>query len=447
MQALKLKDRRPETSVPEIRNDRSAVENFWFHNKTNKKPWKLAPLSPAEHGFINISERELVVLFFKNDLLKRVLLSLVRMDFPTATSHVDIDQWLRDKEPGYLIRRFLAHIGRDQQDPSTPMPKSKEERRRLKSHKGAVRLLSLEEIRQHVGFVRDYENLDLNTYQERGYVALGSIKTDGFKVQLLAYKLKELQCARYKRLPEHRLPPRITSTVAGVDYFLTEIRNTIRTGDDVTRIWDCNGDEIKILGIDLGQAFVVGVSAILPDQGDQEQQIFYNLAVSHKAVYQPTLKFRHWSEQQKRAIPPGREESLADVESSLPPLRGPDADFQQHARALGECGQQLDTFYNGSEQRYKRHKFDAKKARDEEFARITDGILRMVGGSIGERRDPGNKVAIGVGLGQFQSSSGLSSLHSSFLTYFLAKVRLYSRCAMTYETYLNIVADAFILVL
>ncbi|KAF9935983.1 hypothetical protein BGZ70_006837, partial [Mortierella alpina] len=117
------------------------------------------------------------------------------------------------------------------------------ERKRLKSHKGAVRLLSLDQIRHHVGIVRDYENLDLTTYHERGYVALESIKTDGFKVQLLAYKLKELQCARYKRLPEHRLPPRLTSIVAGVDYFMTEIRNIIKTGDDVTRIWNCNGDE------------------------------------------------------------------------------------------------------------------------------------------------------------------------------------------------------------
>ncbi|KAF9570266.1 Rad2 nuclease [Mortierella alpina] len=279
--ALKLKERRPETFVPEIHVNLSAVENFLVCNKANKKPWKLAPLSPVEHGYINISERELVQIFFKNDLLKRVLLSLVRIDFRSANSHVDVTDWLRDKEPGYLIRRFIAHLGKDEQDPSTPVTlKTKEERRRLKSYKGAVRLLSLDEIRDHVGVVRDHDNLDVTTYQERGYVALGSIKTDGFKVQLLAFKLKELQCARFKRLPEDRLPDRLTSTVAGVNYHMKEIRNVVKTGEDVTRIWNCDGEEIKVLGIDLGQAFVVGVSAILPDQGDEEQQVFYNLAVS-----------------------------------------------------------------------------------------------------------------------------------------------------------------------
>ncbi|KAG9066255.1 hypothetical protein KI688_001476 [Linnemannia hyalina] len=33
---------------------------------------------------------------------------------------------------------------------------------------------------------------------------------------------------------------------------------------DVTQLWSCDPKSIKILGIDLGQAFVVGASAILP---------------------------------------------------------------------------------------------------------------------------------------------------------------------------------------
>ncbi|KAG0195583.1 hypothetical protein BGX28_001059, partial [Mortierella sp. GBA30] len=42
---------------------------------------------------------------------------------------------------------------------------------------------------------------------------------------------------------------------------------------------------------------------------------------------------------------------------------------------------------------------------------------------IGERKDPGNPVLIGVGLGQFKSTGRLSSLHSSFLAYFVPLVR------------------------
>jgi hypothetical protein len=59
-----------------------------------------------------------------------------------------------------------------------------------------------------------------------------------------------------------------------------------------------------------------------------------------------------------------------------------------------------------------------------EFQLIADQLLKIVGGGIGFRYDPSKPVLIGVGLGQFSTSSGLSSLHSSFLTYFIQKVSI-----------------------
>ncbi|KAG9067030.1 hypothetical protein KI688_012942 [Linnemannia hyalina] len=41
------------------------------------------------------------------------------------------------------------------------------------------------------------EWLDPVTYAEKGYVLKGSIKTDGLRIQLLAFKLRELQDIRY----------------------------------------------------------------------------------------------------------------------------------------------------------------------------------------------------------------------------------------------------------
>ncbi|KAG0195025.1 hypothetical protein BGX33_004499, partial [Mortierella sp. NVP41] len=126
------------------------------------------------------------------------------------------------------------------------------------------------------------------------------------------------------------LPPRITSTLGGTDYYLSEIRNVVSTSEDIAKLWDCAPEQIKILGIDLGQAFVVGASALLPSreppgkpqgreldststefllshvEGAVEDLMakkpptrFYNLAVKQKAVYQPTLKHRRWLEQRK----------------------------------------------------------------------------------------------------------------------------------------------------
>ncbi|KAF9136546.1 hypothetical protein BG015_003094 [Linnemannia schmuckeri] len=38
-------------------------------------------------------------------------------------------------------------------------------------------------------------------YTAKGYLLQGSIRSDGLETQLVAYKLKELQSARFKRLP------------------------------------------------------------------------------------------------------------------------------------------------------------------------------------------------------------------------------------------------------
>ncbi|KAF9176116.1 hypothetical protein BGZ51_001685, partial [Haplosporangium sp. Z 767] len=111
--------------------------------------------------------------------------------------------------------------------------------------------------------------------------------------------MNELNAIKYRRLSPEKLPPRITSTLGGADYFLTEIRNVVAREEDVQELWGCDPEQIKVLGIDLGQAFVVGASAILPSSlqpgtkhglvpiisGTSEDQVpltkptkFYNLA-------------------------------------------------------------------------------------------------------------------------------------------------------------------------
>ncbi|KAF9175992.1 hypothetical protein BGX20_003887 [Mortierella sp. AD010] len=73
----------------------------------------------------------------------------------------------------------------------------------------------------------------------------------------------------------------------------------------------------------------------------------------------------------------------------------------------------LDKFYNGKKYTFKKHKKMAKRARHEEFHKLADSLLRMVDGSIGEKKEE-DIVAVGIGMGQFTSSSTSSSLHGSF---------------------------------
>jgi len=182
---------------------------------------------------------------------------LALQDNTHATSIVDIDTWISGKEPGVIIQNFVCAVA----------SQGLTSRQRKKAgHRAAVKMFSLDEIRSHLDVVKS-PLLVPARYKERGYVLRGSIRTDGFRVQLLGFKLRELQDVRYRRLDESRLPSRLTSTVGGVDYYLQEIRNVITSKEDVERLWpSARVEDIKTLTLDMGQACLVGAFAHLPHE-------------------------------------------------------------------------------------------------------------------------------------------------------------------------------------
>ncbi|KAG0346723.1 hypothetical protein BGZ54_005111, partial [Gamsiella multidivaricata] len=375
-----------------------------------------------------------------SDTLKAKLQSLHgAKDYRPALS--DMSYWLANQAPGYLLTTLITDVGLGHKKRRMPG---------ISKSFNNLATPSLAEIKEHLRIIQN-EDFDPRTYKERGYVIRGSIRTDGFRLQLTAFKLKELLSVRYRRHPTDILPSRITSTVGGVDYYLTEVRNVVKTKQDVAVLWDCEPEKIKILGLDLGQAFVVGASALLPEktlddmkksvslengkprndsynpeqacvtgasmprskesfhqqnsavgteQPDNDNdteasarssQVFYNLAVKQKAVYQPTFKFRRWLEERKRSIPLGAAKSISNIESELPALRGKDASVEKYVAGLAGVKEQLDEFYNKSAT-FKKHQWDARKAREAEFDIIADRLLNMVGGSLGRQRDEEDKV-------------------------------------------------------
>lgn len=347
----------------------------------------------------------------------------------------DMLDWLGDKELGYLIKKLMADLN---------LEKLSKWKRGKAGYKGAIKLNSINEIRNHLYLLKEKMTFDPHQYSQKGYALHGSVRTDGHRLQLLAFKLKELQSVWYRQLPETKLPPWLTLTVGGIDYYLTEIRNIIKTKEDVSRLWPhCNPIDIQILGFDLGQAFVAGVSTLLPSStalavstdltpssnAAQDSQIFHNLTTSQKAISQPTLKHRHWMEGQKRIMPPGTSASIQEIESDFPPLCGEDLSVISYLKDLEQVRDQLDEFYNGNNMLFKKHKWDATRAKEEEFRLIANHVLKLVGGSIGRKQDPKSMVIIGIGLGQFSSDSGLSLLHETFMVYFVQLV-----CSSSHST-------------
>ncbi|KAG0356675.1 hypothetical protein BGX24_006357, partial [Mortierella sp. AD032] len=258
-----------------IRDDSSAVENFLFFNKLTSNSRRIVPLTSSQQPFLSFSERELGLFFWKRDVLKEMLLRLAQQDDTPLYTTNDLETWIGSKEPGFIIKRFLCDTGAE----------GLTSRQRKKAgHRAAVKMWSLDEVRMHLEQFKkkkerkgkkavkdkeDDEEEEFNpvTYDQKGYVSRGSIRTDGFRIQLLAFKLRELQAVRYRHLEERLLPDKLTSTIGGTDYYLPEIRNVITCKEDLERFWPgIRAETINTLTLDGGQACVIGAFAHLPDE-------------------------------------------------------------------------------------------------------------------------------------------------------------------------------------
>jgi len=405
----------------------SAIENFQRLNKLTGNRYKVAPMSSMEDGFITLSELDLIHIFCKDQDLKCLLQQLAAPEFTSMPkpSEADLVAWISDKEPGFLITKLLTDVGTYHDH----------EVKKQHGYRRNTTTFSPTSMRDHLSAIRQ-KDFSLGDYRENRYVLRGSIKTDGFQLQLLAFKTKVLHSVKYRRLDESRLPPRISTTVGGTDYYMTEIRNVIQSAEDMTRLWNSKPEEVKVLEIDLGKAFVVGACALVPTKdGDKDEVRTLNLAVNQRAVYQPVFKHRRWAEHKKSQTTSGSV-SIKEIEGDLPPLRGSDADVEGYVTKVKDVEPALVKFYSDDDREsWKRHKFDFKKAFDEEFRVVADSLLRMVGGTCSAPRHEDNKVLIAIGLGDFGSNGKLTSLHSSFCRYFVGLVRCRHGKELCYTTF------------
>ncbi|KAG0228306.1 hypothetical protein BGW42_002298 [Actinomortierella wolfii] len=308
-----------------------------------------------EDGFMTFSENELALFFLKDSSLNMEFTKLTGRSQAAFAQYEITEGWLPYVEPGQIIRHFVADLAVD----------GLSKRQLGKAGvKAAIKFPSLLEIRNHINSLRG-PSFDPRTYSQKGYILRGSIKTDGHRLFLLAFKLRELQSVRYRRYEFYILPNFRTATISGTDSYLTEVRNVVKTEQDMIDLWGLQrnqADQITYLGIDLGQACVVGACALLPPgkepmpmkrrahrgrekrgkrkkgsistkkkkkkkekgkekekekeekntrnddnnqpvaslQEPREGARFLNLAVKQKAAYQPTLQHRRWLEMQKR---------------------------------------------------------------------------------------------------------------------------------------------------
>ncbi|KAF9175896.1 hypothetical protein BGX21_010697 [Mortierella sp. AD011] len=81
----------------------------------------------------------------------------------------------------------------------------------------------------------------------------------------------------------------------GNNVYLKEARIVLSSKEEVRSIFGSDGSDVNMLAIDLGETFTVAASAYMADWPNE----YHDLTVKRKALYQPTLRFRAWSEREK----------------------------------------------------------------------------------------------------------------------------------------------------
>ncbi|KAG0264637.1 hypothetical protein DFQ27_001089 [Actinomortierella ambigua] len=95
--------------------------------------------------------------------------------------------------------------------------------------------MTIADIRQHL-LTLAHPDFNATTYHEHGYVLNGTLKSDGHLLQFGAFKLHEPLAARLRRLPDERMPSSWISTLGGTHQYLSEVRNVVKSSEDVKKI-------------------------------------------------------------------------------------------------------------------------------------------------------------------------------------------------------------------
>ncbi|KAG0357640.1 hypothetical protein BGZ54_000260 [Gamsiella multidivaricata] len=440
-------DAQPDAVLLKIDPELPAIENYLLLNKASGGSRRIAPLSLLAARYVGFSERHLLPLFWHwptlKDKIRRMMVEDRYFQDPAIVpAQADALNWLTKTTPGRLVTTFLTDVG---------LPPDKHD----KGYRKVTAIMDLDGkngkggLREHLGC------LWAETFDPRSGTA-----------GVLAFKLKELQSVRYRRVPENKLPNPFVTTIGGTNRYLTEARNVFSTSAAVESLLAADPSQVGVLPLDLGTSCLVGATVSLPpgqtpailkrplgEEGDQKKKKtrrakrkpsdrkdqrkrqkarkltkqtqttqYFDMVVKRKAVSRPTDSFANWLEERKEnSIGASTGRTIQDIETDLPLLKGEGASFRKYVAARRASEEDLNNFYNNTN--FWKHGWDAEVCRKEEFYKVTNGLLNMIGGSVGRPRLPHQHVAIAIGLAKFTAVQGPPALNSTFEAFFVNLAR------------------------
>ncbi|KAF9378618.1 hypothetical protein CPC16_011207, partial [Podila verticillata] len=363
-----------------------------FMNLRNQLPVHerpvLCPSSPYCNGFIQLTERELLL----------TIVNTHKPEVSAALGLVETEQYvstypylLSALPPGQFLSNLMVPIGYK------------------KGYRKQIGICSI------IG--------DSIEATGKTWVLSGTFMTNGLELRVLAYDQRVFK----KHEPE--AAPGRTDKKTGNTRYLSEIRNVFKTPDDVASTFPNppaslqQGEDVCIAGVDFGQVCTAAVSLFIPScyNPNRSHDLMRTLLVGQKALMQPSFKGRRDMQLRKeeyQLTDSDHKGEVQELEQSIPPRKGvQDAEvssnYLQKATAVHP---RLHQYYN-SNYWHRRTAWDMKKGKEGEYHVAIRSVLAMV------EDVPKEKVLFVIGLGKFGTKSKLTSLHGTFGSLFVKTLR------------------------
>jgi hypothetical protein len=163
-----------------------------------------------------------------------------------------------------------------------------------------------------------------------------------------------------------------------------------------------------VIGIDPGEVKTATATRIDPSRPNER----HSVTITRKFLYRPYAQFRRLLETRKKMA------GIDVIEANMPPrtIEG----IGQYLTYMQTNRQQLHAFYDSTW--YLRKVWDARKAQQAAIDLGIKAFIRMAGGDESHQKQAGVSVVFSVGLGSFNTRTGLPSKHGAFLKAFIIKV-------------------------
>ncbi|KAG9061324.1 hypothetical protein KI688_007302 [Linnemannia hyalina] len=291
-----------------------------------------------------------------------------------------VGDWIGSKEPDFIIKHFICDVG---SEGLTSRQKKKA------GHRAAVRLWTLDDIRSRLQqFLQEDEKKVKKNIKD----------DDEGEFHPAMYKEKGYPGVDVKDIRTLTLDAGQACIVGAFAHLPEEIAKRVK-GKEVAK--------------DLSSSDMEGVVATGPLDPASVSTSSVSSASTMASLLTPldTSGGSSSNDSAPRSAKNVSSPSISPQPSTANPALSP--------RPVEQEEEMLKAFYNGPDGKYKRNHWDMQRARHGEFQLIAHRLLGIVGGGLGILSDPSKPVIIGIGLGKFGTKSGLTSLHSTFLSYFV----------------------------